>query len=207
MTANAIADSARYAELHMSSAIAFANKQALWAHVIGLCKREGLFAEFGVWKGESINFFARLLAGHTIYGFDSFEGLKDDWPGFGVTRGHFSLEGRLPSVQSNVKLIKGMFHETIPEFLEAQNCTFSFVHVDCDTYDSTRTLFTLLRNRLQIGSIILFDEYFGYRGWRHEEWKAWQEYVSVDQIKYVYKAFSNQQVAVQIVEMPLRPLT
>jgi Methyltransferase domain len=207
MRNNAILDSANYAELHMASGIAFAYKETLWAHVIGLCGPEGLYAEFGVWKGESINFFARLLKGCTLYGFDSFEGLKDDWPGFGVTRGHFSLDGALPVVEPNVELIKGLFHETLPAFLEAHDGMFSFLHIDCDTYDSTRTLFTLLRSRLQVGTIILFDEYFGYRGWRHEEWKAWQEFVAANQIKYEYKAFSNQQVAVQIVEMSLPSLT
>ena len=40
----------------------------------------GLFLEFGVWKGGSINLFAKQLSknGNTIYGFDSFEGLKEE---------------------------------------------------------------------------------------------------------------------------------
>ena len=54
-----------------------------------------LYLEFGVWKGESIN----LLSKYTkkIYGFDSFEGLKDDWHGFsGIAKESFSLNKKLP---------------------------------------------------------------------------------------------------------------
>ena len=40
-----------------------------------------LYIEFGVWKGESINLFGNFLAQHKneIHGFDSFEGLTEDW--------------------------------------------------------------------------------------------------------------------------------
>src|SRR5262249_27118414 len=174
----------------------------MWAYVIGLCEVDGLYAEFGVWKGDSINSFARLLNGRRIYGFDSFVGLQEDWPGLGWAKGYFSVEGNLPVVAPNVSLIKGFFDETLPIFLQTHSGAFSFVHIDCDTYNATRTVLKLIRERLRVGSIILFDEYFGYRGWRHEEWKAWQEFVTSNQIKYEYRALSNMQVAVRISEMP-----
>jgi hypothetical protein len=199
---NAIIDAANYAEAHMSSAMAFEDRDAMWAYVVGLCKVHGLYTEFGVWKGDSINSFARLLNGRKIYGFDSFVGLKDDWPGLGWAKGHFSVGGNLPIVAPNVTLIKGFFDETLPTFLETHEEPFSFVHIDCDTCDSTRTVLNLILERLSVGSVILFDEYFGYRGWRHGEWKAWQEFVTSNQIKYEYKAFSNLQVAIHISEIP-----
>jgi hypothetical protein len=199
---NAVIDSANYAESHMVSAMAFESKEVMWEYVLGLCKADGIYSEFGVWKGDSINYIARLLNGREIYGFDSFVGLKDDWPAYGWAKGHFSVGGELPVVESNVILIKGFFDETVPDFLRTHPGRFSFVHIDCDTYNSTRTVLNLILNRLRVGSIILFDEYFGCRGWRHEEWKAWQELVHSSKIKYEYKAFSNMQVAVQITELP-----
>jgi Methyltransferase domain len=199
---NAVIDSANYAESHMPSAMAFQDKEAMWTYVLGLCKVDGLYCEFGVWEGNSINYFARLLNGREIYGFDSFVGLKDDWPAYGWAKGHFSVGGNVPIVEPNVTLIKGFFDETLPSFLVTHPGPLSFVHIDCDTYNSTRTVLNLILDQLRVGSVILFDEYFGCRGWRHEEWKAWQEFVKSNHIKYEYKAYSIMQVAVQISELP-----
>lgn len=56
----------------------------------------------------------------------------------------------------------------------------------------------LLGDRITRGTVILFDEYFGYRGWRLGEWKAWQEYTSRKALRYEYLAFSPTQVAVKV---------
>jgi Methyltransferase domain len=198
-----VRESAAYAEAHMQNAMAFEDKKALWDYVIGLCSA-GIFAEFGVWKGESINHFARCprLQGNTIFGFDSFEGLKEDWPGLGQARGHFSLGGNSPKVEANVVLKKGWFDRSIPEFLRSDDRPIAFAHIDCDTYVSTKTVLSLIASRLMPGTIILFDEYFGYRGWQREEWKAWQEFVEAGQIQYEYVAFSNAPAAVRLIRPP-----
>jgi hypothetical protein len=64
--------------------------------------------EFGVYRGTSINFFASRLNG-VLYGFDSFEGLNESMPGTNAIKGTFNLGGDMPTVLSNVKLIKGWF--------------------------------------------------------------------------------------------------
>jgi hypothetical protein len=197
---NAVKDTVAYAETHMQNAMAFEDKKLLWDYVLSVAPREGIYAEFGVWKGESINYFAKRLPQTTLYGFDSFEGLKDDWPGLGQARGHFSLGGKVPEVASNVRLKKGTFEQTLPAFLATDPRPFAFVHVDCDTYGSTRTILDLIPNRLIPGSVLLFDEYFGYRGWRREEWKAWQEFTKANGIEYEYIAFSSGPVGVRIMQ-------
>jgi hypothetical protein len=41
-----------------------------------------MVCEFGVWKGATINYIASKTPG-PVHGFDSFEGLPEDWrPGF-----------------------------------------------------------------------------------------------------------------------------
>jgi hypothetical protein len=40
---------------------------------------DGFFLEFGVCTGTSINFLGALNPKKTIYGFDSFEGIPEDW--------------------------------------------------------------------------------------------------------------------------------
>ena len=70
----------------------------------------GLYLEFGVYKGGSINFISSILPDEIIYGFDSFEGLPEDWR-YDLQKGGFNVDGNLPPVNKNVRLIKGWFNE------------------------------------------------------------------------------------------------
>jgi hypothetical protein len=51
---------------------------------------------------------------------------------------------------------------------------------------------------LQVGTVIVFDEYFNYPNWEHHEFKAWQEFVEQHRVQYDYLAYARQQVAVRI---------
>jgi hypothetical protein len=51
---------------------------------------------------------------------------------------------------------------------------------------------------MQKGCILLFDEYMGYINWQENEYKAWQEYVKKNKIKYTYKAFGERQAIIEI---------
>lgn len=160
--------------------------------------QDGLLLEFGTWRGESINFFSSRLTTETFYGFDSFEGLKENWRGHSYAKGHFNLQGALPKVNPNVKLIKGWFDETLPGFLEQNKQKIKFLHVDCDTYESTKTILDLLTDRIVPGTLILFDEYIGYPSWEIGEYKAFQEFISKTRHQYEYLGFSNLSVFVRI---------
>ena len=48
-----------------------------------------LFLEFGVFNGDSITRISNILKKYNkqIYGFDSFEGLSEDWKGFSEPKG------------------------------------------------------------------------------------------------------------------------
>ncbi len=114
----------------------------------------------------------------------------------------FTLHGRLPKVPSNVTLHAGWFDKTLPEWLEKNPGPIAFVHIDCDLYSSTKAVFDLLGPRLRPGTVIAFDEYFGYPNWRNHEFKAFQELVSATGISYEYIAFARIQVAVRITSVP-----
>ena len=63
---------------------------------------KGLWMEFGVHDGTTLNLIAELMEisrrGQVIfYGFDSFEGLPEDWKKEG-DRKNFDLKGELPKV-------------------------------------------------------------------------------------------------------------
>jgi hypothetical protein len=193
-----IADSADYAAGHMQSALTFKTREALWDFALAKAPATGLCAEFGVWNGASINHFARRLGARPIYGFDSFEGLREDWAGAACPKGTFDRGGELPPVEANVTLVKGWFDATIPPFLAAHPGSFAFVHVDCDTYPAARAALAEIAPRLTPGTVMIFDEYFGYRGWREGEHKAWREIADARSISADYIGFSHQQVALVV---------
>lgn len=132
--------------------------------------------EFGVFQATSTNLIAGQRALQPVYGFDSFEGLPDDWmPGF--PKGYFDMQGMLPPVAPNVVLVKGWFNETLPPFLAAHPEPASFVHIDCDMYESTRTVLTELAPRIGPGTVLVFDELVNYPSYLEHELKAFYEFL------------------------------
>jgi predicted O-methyltransferase YrrM len=163
----------------------------------------GLYLEFGVFSGASINHIAQRID-NNIYGFDSFEGLPERWRNR-LDAGHFKVAA-LPSVKQNVTLIKGWFDKTVPEFLKEYSEDISFLHVDCDLYSSTRTIFTNFAPRIKVGTVIVFDEYFNYPGWREGEYKAFQEFTKEYNVQYEYLGYNckGEQVCLRITGMGKR---
>jgi hypothetical protein len=164
-------DSSAYYERHLLRTRAFDNDLALLTHALKLAPSDGLVLEFGVASGRTISHMASMRV-QTLFGFDSFEGLPEDWRS-GYEKGYFA--GNLPAVPDNVELIKGWFDLTLPDFLSSHDGKVSLVHIDCDLYSSTKTIFDCLESRLTEGSVLVFDEYWNYPGWREHEHKAFEE--------------------------------
>jgi hypothetical protein len=188
-----------YVRERMPDAIMCRDRWDLLELALERAPAEGLLLEFGVAKGDSVRFLGARTP-RILHGFDSFEGLPEDWNGTFERRGKFGLGGRLPEVPSNVRLHKGWFSDTVPAFLAAEPGPIAFLHVDCDIYSSTRLVFEQLGPRLGSGAVIVFDEYFNYHGWRQHEWKAFQEWVAARGVAYEYLGFSqrNGHVAVRL---------
>jgi hypothetical protein len=73
-------------------------------------------------------------------------------------------------------------------------------HVDCDLYASTKTVFDALGDRLQPGSVVVFDDFVGYHGAELHEQRAWRELVSARRIRYrvIAGALLAREVAVLV---------
>lgn len=191
----AAASSARYATEHMLTARPIrapaGGSDALALLDVGLAAVtvDGFAAEFGVHTGGSIRHIAGCLPG-TVHGFDSFEGLPEDWHlSFG--RGRFGLGGRPPELGlENVRLWKGWFADTLPRFAQETPGPAAFLHIDCDLYSSTRTVLDVLGDRIVAGTVIVFDEYLNYPGWEQHEAKAWREFCQDRGVVYRYLAFA-----------------
>jgi hypothetical protein len=195
--------SADYVENHMQDAVIFWRLSEMLEYCLEQAHTDGLLLEFGVAGGNSINIIAEIACDREVHGFDSFEGLPKDWTGHIETKGAFSRNGKLPEVRSNVRLYKGWFSDSLPEFLAENAGPVAFLHIDCDLYSSTRDVLWQLAERLRPGTIIEFDEYFNYHNWQKHEFRAWQEFVDEFSINYSYIAMtaSGGSVAVKITDI------
>lgn len=193
------AASARYVAERMSAARDMVGRAELLDFALAQCSVAGLVLEFGVYRGDSLQMIAKRCA-QEVHGFDSFEGLPEDWTG-GREKGRFSLGGELPPIKAaNVILHKGWFEQSLPGFLASHPGPARFVHIDCDIYSSTRTVLEQLAPRLVPGTIVVFDEYLNYPGWREHEFLAFAEAVRRYRIPYTYFGYASahQSVAVRI---------
>jgi len=157
-----------------------------------LANPSGLFMEFGVASGRTINHLASLVK-EPVYGFDPFDGLPENWrTGFEKS----SFADVVPPVISNVSLIKGWFSETLPPFLSQHSGCVSFLHVDCDLCTSTKCILDLLGDRITKGTVIQFDEYWNYPGRKPNEFLAFEEFMGAAGVSSTLIGFvsTHQQV-------------
>jgi hypothetical protein len=180
----------------MPDALAFDTPRELMRHALSRVTVDGIYAEFGVNNGGTIKYIAKQKPEQTIHGFDSFEGLPEDWSGNAMAAGYFDRKGRLPKVPANARLHPGWFDLTAPKFAEEHPGPLAFLHVDCDLYSSTVTVFEALGSRIAPGTVIVFDEYFNYPNWMNHEHKAFTEFQDHSGKRFKYVGYSIQQVAV-----------
>ncbi|MEW5827329.1 MAG: class I SAM-dependent methyltransferase [Chloroflexota bacterium] len=188
----ALEETGEFVEQVMPRVQSFAGRYALMKYCCAKVRpnqQAGMVCEFGVAAGKSINYIAQSLPDARIFGFDSFEGLPEDWRD-GAPKGTFRT-AQLPKVAANVSLIQGWFNETLPCFLDEHPEPVIFLHVDCDLYSSTRTVFTALEKRLCPGTVILFDEFFNYPGWKDGEIRAFTEFVEHTGLQYEYLGYNR----------------
>jgi hypothetical protein len=131
-----------------------------------------------------------------VFGFDAFQGLQEDWAGHRWGAGAFSTAGKLPKVPANVELVVGWIDQTLPSFLEANEDRVALLHIDTDTYTPAKIVLDLLGSRLHPGSLILFDDFFGYPGWRAGEFRALEETLGASALDFL--GFSNNQALAKL---------
>jgi O-methyltransferase len=122
------------------------------------------YLEFGVFKGESIEKWITLNTHQNsrFYGFDSFEGLPEDWYS-GKQKGHFDVGGAIPTINdSRVNFLKGWFNETLPAFVAHYNpANLIVIHLDADILSSTIYVLLKLDTFIKKGTVVVFDEFRG----------------------------------------------
>ncbi|HVF35081.1 MAG TPA: class I SAM-dependent methyltransferase [Candidatus Saccharimonadia bacterium] len=184
--ANARWDAVLYQARHVPPARVFGTAASLLRHASSACTVHGTTAEFGVFHGRSLRQIAATTPG-PVHGFDSFEGLPADWTA-NDPRGSYSTGGVLPRMPANVVLHRGWFEQTLPAYLAAHPGPLRFAHVDCDLYESTRTVLGAFADRLVPGTVLQFDDYLGAGD--EGERRAFAELVAARGLSFEYLGFA-----------------
>ena len=162
---------------------------------------DGLWLEFGVYRGRTLMAIANNTT-NLVYGFDSFEGLPEHWDDDNPL-GVYSLNGDIPfgaicgsnddnpgmydssstvTVQpwsKNIRLVKGLFQDTLENFLDLHTEPIAFMNIDSDLYSSAKYILDLT-----------FDELCDYPTYREHEIKAFAEFLL--ETKYDYECLYHQ---------------
>ena len=148
------------------------------------------YLEFGVADGETISWWAKSMTNKNtlFYGFDTFEGLPEDW---GIhKKGAFSNNGNIPVINdSRVTLMKGLFQHTLKNFLPGLNNDLkNIILLDADLYSATLFVLVTIAPWLKKNDIIIFDEFLAPQ----HEFLAYQNFcIAFPHIKLTAFAAAN----------------
>lgn len=166
-------------------------------------KIKGDIAEFGVFKGNSLNRFILLRDFYAkkkiIYAFDTFKIIKThkkdldhhryqkfikDSKNYQLSELQIKKSLTKKKMFKNVKLIKGDVKNTFSKSLK--NVKLSFVFLDLDLYDPSLYVLSNIWKKMQQGAIILLDNYKVFKG----ETKAVNEFVKKNKLTiYNFKLY------------------
>jgi hypothetical protein len=173
-----------------------------------------LLLDLGVWAGWSTRLTSDA-SGRQVYGFDTFEGLVEDWQMDDqrlIKSGSFSLsdpwaqrsmretgvsmhDGLPSALGRKVQFIRGSTYETLSPFLaDRPDAPIALFHMDLDTYESCLHALETCKDRFVEGSILVFDEYLV----TNAEMLAFFEFQSKYQLEWRYRAWG-----LEIMEMNL----
>lgn len=163
---------------------------------------EGDYLEFGVWKGRSFaracNIWKHLfqskgkLNGMRFFAFDSFQGLPDTSESPEFKKGqYFSTEKSFKEniasqgvELSRVITVSGWFKDTLDQATKARLSLkkAAVVFIDCDLYESAKLVLNFLADLVQDGTVLIFDDWFAFRGrFDKGEQKAVEEWLKDNQ--------------------------
>lgn len=175
---------------------------------------EELLLDLGVWIGWS----TRLIfdACHrTVYGFDTFSGLVEDWrlEDQIVKRGTFSLseplaqrfirdtgvtldhDGVPDALGRDVKFIQGSTYDTLAPFLAKRpTAPIRLFHMDLDTYESCLHALETCKDNFIVGSILVFDEYLVTNG----EMRAFYDFQHRYELEWEYRAWGLEMIEMNV---------
>ena len=158
------------------------------------------FYEFGVWRASSFKYLIKVFK--KGYGFDTFTGLPEDWlVGSDIEKkGTYSSDGNVPKIRGG-EFIVGKFEDTLPVFFSESRPIASVINFDADLYSSTICALNFSKEVMDKDTILIFDEFIINPSWEQDEFKALNEFCSINQCSYevIAVSFFTKQVAVKLI--------
>ena len=179
---------------------------------------EGDYAEFGVFRGASFIASYHLAQlekqeGMKFYAFDTFSGLPKPrstdtnftWEenDFSCSLEEFKKNLKKKGVDMNkVICIKGKYEDTLK--YQHNPRKLSFIHIDCDYYSSSKDVFNYIGKYLQEGTIILFDDWYCFKGSREKGvQKAFNEFLEENK-NIIFADFPTQGLKKMVVCLEIK---
>ena len=160
------------------------------------------FYEFGVWRASSFNYLIKVFK--KGYGFDTFTGLPEDWHSkngsVAQKAGTYSSDGNVPNIKGG-EFIVGKFEDTLPVFFSESRPMASVMNFDADLYSSTICALNFSKSVMDKDTILIFDEFIINESWEQDEFKALNEFCSINHCTYevIAISFVTKQVAVKLI--------
>jgi O-methyltransferase len=170
-----------------------------------ICNGEGLeraidYLEFGVYQGASIRWWVERNRDpqSRFVGFDTFEGLPEDWALTRMPKGTFGTAGTFPQIADpRCRFVKGLFQTTLQNFLRSYaRGERLIVHLDADLYSSSLFVLTSLASLFRPGDLLIFDEFYG----GVDEFRAFEDFCAAFPTPFTALAQARRytQVAVRL---------
>lgn len=138
-----------------------------------------LYLEFGVYQGDTLRWWCENVSspGARFVGFDSFEGLPEDWHEH-AKAGLFAVDTIPEPPDDRASFEVGWFDQTVPGFTLPPHDQL-IVNIDSDLYSSAVLVLTEMEPHLVPGTLIYFDELSDI----NHELKAWREFLARTSLK------------------------
>ncbi len=180
-----------------------------------------LLLDLGVWLGWSTRLIADA-SGRRVYGFDTFEGLVEDWQVDDQVlfkQGTFALseplaqrsmrdtgvtlhDGVPATLGRKIQFVKGSTYETLAPFLaDRPDAPIRLFHMDLDTYESCLHALETCKDRFIEGSILVFDEYLV----TNAEMRAFFEFQNQYALEWRYRAWGLEAMEMNLEMVVSRP--
>lgn len=159
----------------------------------------GHLLDFGVLRGRSTLQIAdslKELGTRKVHAFDAFHGLRDPWSKVDRSVGAMNLNGVPPRKlldHPNIETHVGWVEDTLDDVLSSYEGQVGLAHFDFDVFNPTQFALTLIKPRLEDKSLLLFDDFFGFIGWRNHSYKAFMEILDFED--WTLEAVSPKQAA------------
>ena len=114
--------------------------------------------------------------------------------------GTYTNDGNVPKIKGG-EFIVGKFEDTLPVFFSESRPIASIINFDADLYSSTIYALNFSKSVMDKDTILIYDELIMNENWEQDEFRALNEFCSINNYSYevIAISFFTKQVAVKLI--------